>query len=233
GIAPDVAVAALAQIAVDLELAFARWTDATGVERPQRESLRHAVRVAVEIDERGDLIGGEELRILPRERRVHQARRVACETVLEQLLVGAGINDSRAKPANIVNRALDDADAFLVRLCKQFPAHVFAQHAYPHTLEPSGSRIGRVRPGRLAPDAEDGPLVFRVVAGNRIEDARGFLNRSAHRADAHVEARTNHPAGADELFGRRNPDQTVHRRRPAHRDDGFLADRARYKIRGH
>src|SRR5206468_2527641 len=67
GIAPDVPVAALAQIAVDLELAFARWTDAACVERPQRECLRHAVRVAVE--EREDLIGAEDLRILPRERR--------------------------------------------------------------------------------------------------------------------------------------------------------------------
>ena len=62
------------------------------------------------------IVDGKQLRVLSRECRVQQLRRIARDAALKQRPFRPGIDDGRAELAQLADRAFDEIDALLVGL---------------------------------------------------------------------------------------------------------------------
>ena len=75
------------------------------------------------------LVAWKEIRITGRQAHVVEFGRVTIDALLKQRTFRTRVDDGCAEPPQVVERLLDDLDAFLVRDREQRAVHVLADHA--------------------------------------------------------------------------------------------------------
>src|SRR5207244_12218038 len=115
-------------------------------------------------------------------RRTHLRHRV-----LERRAAGPGRDERGARTLEIVERALRDRDALLVRLGVRH--HELAHDADADALEARAVDPVLVGLRRNLPDARGGRRILGVVAGDRAQHGGGILDALAQDAGAIAGAR--------------------------------------------